>query len=91
MNKTELIAAIANATGETQTAAAKHLDAFIDIVGAQLGKGDDVTVTGFGKFSASKRPARVGRNPRTGESVNIPASTSVKFAAGSKLKLAVNG
>lgn len=91
MKKTELISALAQTTGESQAAAAKHLDAFIDVVTKQLAAGDEVNITGFGNFKVAKLAARTGRNPRTGESMPIAASTAARFAPGAKLKAALNG
>jgi len=90
MKKGDLVEALAKATGESQTTAAKHLEAFIDIVTQQMATGDEVTITGFGSFKASQRAARTGRNPSTGEAMEIPASTAVRFTPGAKLKAAVN-
>ena len=90
MNKTELVAAIANRSGATQADAGRVLDALIEEIQGVLATGGDVAITGFGKFSTSKRAARTGRNPRTGESLKIAASTTPKFTAGAVLKAAVN-
>ncbi len=90
MNKTELVDAIARDTGSTKTDAQAALDAFTDIVQKQLKKGDDVAITGFGKFSVTKRAARTGRNPQTGASLKIKASKAPKFSAGASLRAAVN-
>ncbi|TFZ04375.1 HU family DNA-binding protein [Ramlibacter rhizophilus] len=91
MKKGELVEALAQATGESQAAAAKHLDAFIEVISQQMASGDEVTITGFGSFKASKRAARTGRNPSTGAAMEIPESTAVRFTPGAKLKAAVNG
>ncbi|MBQ1496118.1 MAG: HU family DNA-binding protein [Bacilli bacterium] len=90
MSKQELIEAIAAKSGLTQADSSRALGAFIEVVTGTLKKGDKVTLTGFGVFSVSKREARNGRNPRTGEVVKIAASNSVKFKTGSKLKEAIN-
>ena len=67
------------------------IDAFIDAVTGSLKKGENVTLVGFGTFSQGKRAARSGRNPQTGAPIKIPAAKTAKFAAGAKLKAAVNG
>lgn len=90
MKKTELIEAIAAATGEPQAAMARALDALINIISNELAAGGEVAITGFGSFKASARAERIGRNPRTGEPLNIAASKSVKFVPGATLKTALN-
>ena len=90
MSKLEFIEAIAAKSGLTKADSARAVEAFQSVVTETLKKGDKVTLTGFGVFSVSKREARNGRNPRTGEVVKIAASNSVKFKTGSKLKEAVN-
>lgn len=91
MNKAELIEAITKkVSGASKRAAADMVDAFTGTVEATLKKGGSVTLIGFGTFSTGKRAARVGRNPRTGESIKIPAAKTVKFSAGAGLKKAVN-
>lgn len=90
MNKLELIDAIAAKSGLTKADSTRALDAFMAAVSETLKKGDKITLTGFGTFAVSKRAARDGRNPRTGEIVKIPARNSVSFKAGSKLKDSVN-
>ena len=90
MTKLEFIEAIAAKSGLTKADSARAVDAFQSVVTETLKKGDKVTLTGFGVFSVSKREARNGRNPRTGEVVKIAASNSVKFKTGSKLKEAIN-
>jgi nucleoid DNA-binding protein len=91
MNKTELIESIAKDAGLSQADARKAVESFVATVEKSLKKGDDVALTGFGKFSVTKRGARTGRNPQTGEPVKIKASKSPKFTAGAALKTAVNG
>ena len=90
MNKTELIEAIANESGLTKRDAEKALSAFADTVTSAMKNGDKVQLVGFGTFEVSKRAARTGRNPRTGETVEIAASATPKFKAGKALKNAVN-
>ena len=91
MNKTELIAAMAEKAGLTKVDAGKALNAYIDTVKEQLAKGEKITLIGFGTFSTVKRPARTGRNPRTGKAIKIAAKKSAKFKAGKALKDTVNG
>ena len=90
MNKTELIAAIAEKTELSKKDAEKALKAFTDVVAEQLKNGDNVQLVGFGTFEVSERAARDGRNPLTGEAMHIPASKSPKFKAGKALKDMMN-
>ncbi|HEX9569396.1 MAG: HU family DNA-binding protein [Rhodospirillales bacterium] len=90
MNKNDLVAAVASRTGLSKTDAAKAVDGFIDSVTAALKKGAEVRLVGFGTFSVSRRAATTGRNPRTGERIQIPASNQPKFKAGKALKASVN-
>ncbi|MBH1969635.1 HU family DNA-binding protein [Moraxellaceae bacterium AER2_44_116] len=89
MNKSELIDAIASSAELTKADAARALDATVAAVTAALAAGDAVTLVGFGTFSVKKRAARKGRNPKTGESIDIAASTVPDFKAGKSLKDAV--
>ncbi|MBQ2287667.1 MAG: HU family DNA-binding protein [Lachnospiraceae bacterium] len=90
MNKTELIAAIAEQAELSKKDAEKALKAFVDIVGEELKKGEKVQMVGFGTFELSERPERAGRNPQTGEVMQIAASKTPKFKAGKALKDLVN-
>ncbi len=90
MNKTELVAAIAEQAELSKKDAQKALEAFTDIVAKELKDGGQVQVVGFGTFKVSERAAREGRNPQTGETMNIKASKAPKFQAGKALKDAVN-
>ncbi|MDH3688564.1 MAG: HU family DNA-binding protein [Gammaproteobacteria bacterium] len=90
MNKAELIDVVVSSVDVTKADAARAVDAVFDGITKTLRKGDTVTLVGFGTFSVSKRAARVGRNPRTGESISIAASKTPKFKAGKALKDAVN-
>ena len=90
MNKTELVAAIAEQTELTKKDAEKALKAFTDVVTAELKKGEKIQLVGFGTFEVKDRPAREGRNPRTGETMKIKASKAPKFSPGKALKDAVN-
>ena len=89
MTKTELIREITNRTNITKKDAENAVSAFTDIVTEELAAGRSVQLPGFGVFEVSARSARTGRNPRTGEVVEIPASRTPKFRAGNKLKTAV--
>ena len=90
MNKNDLIAAVVDATGLTKADATKAVDGVLESVTGALKSGDEVRLVGFGTFSVAKRAASTGRNPRTGESIKIPASKQPKFKAGKALKDAVN-
>lgn len=90
MNKTELVAAIAEKTGLTKKDAEGAVKAFTDTVAEQLKAGDKIQLVGFGTFEVAERAARTGKNPQTGEAINIPASKAPKFKAGKALKDVVN-
>ena len=90
MNKTELIAAVAERTVLTKKDAEKAVKAFTDVVTDELVKGGKVQIVGFGTFEVSERAAREGRNPRSGETMTIAASKMPKFKAGKALKDVVN-
>jgi len=90
MNKNDLIAEVADTTGLTKADATKAVDGVLDIIATSLKKGDEVRLVGFGTFAVAKRAASEGRNPRTGEKINIPASKRPKFTAGKALKDVVN-
>lgn len=90
MNKNDLIVAVAEATSLSKADAGRAVEAVVDSITAALKKGKDVRLVGFGTFSIRKRAASTARNPRTGESIAIPASKRPKFSAGKALKDAVN-
>ena len=90
MNKTELIAAIAEQAEISKKDAEKALKAFVDVVTEQLKEGERVQLVGFGTFEVSERAAREGRNPQTGKTMKIAACKAPKFKAGKALKDAVN-
>ena len=90
MNKTELIDAMAADAGVSKAAAKKALESFLGNVGSTLKGGGRVSLVGFGSWSVSKRAAREGRNPRTGETIKIAAKNVVKFKAGAQLSDSVN-
>jgi DNA-binding protein HU-beta len=90
MNKTELVAAIAEKTELSKKDSEKALKAFIDVVSEELKKGEKIQLVGFGTFEVASRAARTGKNPQTGKVINIPASKAPKFKAGKALKDTVN-
>lgn len=90
MNKSELVEAVANGAGVSKAEAEGVLTTFFDTVKGQLATGDSVAWPGFGKFATTARQARVGRNPQTGESVEIAASTAARFTSSSLLKQHLN-
>jgi DNA-binding protein HU-beta len=90
MNKGELIEAVATATDLTKADATKAVEAFVDTVTRALKKGDQVSILGFGSFAVKSRAARQGRNPKTGETIEIAATRVPGFKAGKALKDAVN-
>ncbi len=90
MNKNDLVASIASDTGMSKADAANAVDGVIDSITAALGRGEEVRLVGFGTFNVVQRRATQGRNPRTGEPIQIPASNQPKFRAGKGLKSAVN-
>ena len=90
MNKTELIAAIAEQAEISKKDAEKALKAFVDVVTEQLKEGEKVQLVGFGTLEVSERAAREGRNPQTGETMEIKASKTPKFKAGKALKDMMN-
>lgn len=90
MNKQELISSVADSSGLSKADAGKATEAVFDTITESLGKGEEVRLVGFGTFSTTHRKASTGRNPRTGEPMQIKASTLPKFKAGKGLKDAVN-
>ena len=90
MNKTELIAAMADQAGLSKKDAEKALKAFTDIVADELKKGEKIQLVGFGTFEVAERAAREGRNPQSGEVMKIAASKAPKFKAGKALKDMIN-
>ncbi len=89
MNKTDLIEEIADEAKASKSEAQRFFEAFEDVVTSELKKGEDIQITGFGKFYVQKREAREGINPQTKEKMNIPASKVPKFTAGNSLKDAI--
>ncbi len=90
MNKSDLVDAVADSAGLSKADAGRALDAMVDAVTDALKGGDSVSLVGFGTFSVRDRAARIGRNPRTGETIHIKASKNPAFKAGKALKDAVN-
>ena len=90
MNKTEFVDAVAERADVQKSDAAKIVDSLVEVIGEQLGKGDQITLVGFGTFLVSKREARKGRNPRTGEEIQIAASNVPRFKPGKALKESIN-
>jgi DNA-binding protein HU-beta len=86
MNKSELVEAIAKLTSQTKADTERSLDAFIDVIGKNIKKKEGVKLVGFGTFSVSNRKARIGRNPQTGEEIQIPARRVPVFRPGKDLK-----
>ena len=90
MNKNDLVAAVSDSAGISKADATKAVDGVFDNITSSLQGGNEVRLVGFGTFSVSHRKATTGRNPRTGESIQIKASMQPKFKAGKALKEAVN-
>lgn len=90
MNKNDLVTAVADTSGLNKSDAARAVDAVFDCITGSLKSGQEVKLVGFGTFSVTRRQASVGRNPRTGEAINIAASNQPKFKAGKGLKDSVN-
>ena len=90
MNKTELIAEVAKKCGMSKKDAEKAINAFVDVVTESLANGDKIQIVGFGCFEVRERPARKGRNPMTGEAIDIDATRSVAFKPGKSIKDAMD-
>lgn len=90
MNKNDLIASVSTAAGLSKADGAGAVDAVLDSITSALASGGEVRLVGFGTFSVAQRRATTGRNPRTGEAIQIPASKQAKFKAGKALKDSVN-
>lgn len=91
MNKKELIAALADKTGSSKAEADRSVMALIEIISSTLKQGDSITLSGFGNLKVFERAARIGRNPKTGESVKIKPTKVATFKAGTALKALLNG
>jgi DNA-binding protein HU-beta len=86
MNKSELIEALAEATDTTKSSAGRSIEALVDIITAMAKEGDSLALPGFGTFSVKERAARAGRNPQTGEAIQIKASRALSFKQGKAVK-----
>jgi DNA-binding protein HU-beta len=91
IGKTELQQQVAEKAGLNKAQAARAVDAVLDSISSALAKGEEVRLTGFGNFRVTNTAARTGRNPRTGETINIPAGKRPAFSPGSRLKQSVGG
>ena len=91
MNKQELIGHVADRAGLNRNDAVRAVETMLEVIMSALKRGDEVRLVGFGNFSVTRRKASTGRNPRTGEPMQIKESTQPKFKAGKGLKDAVNG
>jgi DNA-binding protein HU-beta len=91
MNKTELVEALASRATLTKADAARAVDALTAVIGEELAKGGQVSILGFGTFAVTQRAARTGKNPKTGEALQIAARKAPKFSAGATLKKTVAG
>ncbi len=90
MNKNDLVSAVSNSAGMSMADANRAVDSVFDNITSSLRGGNEVRLIGFGTFSVANRKATTGRNPRTGETIQIPARRQAKFKAGKALKEAVN-
>jgi DNA-binding protein HU-beta len=90
MNKAQLVEAVAEASGLTKKDSAKAVEAVLASISTALGKKEEVTFVGFGRFKPSLRAARDGRNPKTGEKIKIPARTIVRFTSSKELQTTIN-
>lgn len=90
MNRQEFIDAVAASTGNSKAATAEAIDAVLEAITRAVTTGDTVQLAGFGSFATGQRAARVGRNPSTGEEIQIAAAKTVKFAAGKAFRESVN-
>ena len=88
MNKKELIGTVAAESGLTQKEATLALNALCRVIVSTLQQGDQVTLLGFGSFTVKERPARLGRNPRSGAAISIPAKKTVRFTPGTRMEIA---
>jgi DNA-binding protein HU-beta len=90
VNKNDLVAAVSGKAGLSKADSTRAVESVFDIIKSSLTEGNEVRLVGFGTFSVANRAASKGRNPRTGETINIPASKQPKFKAGKGLKESVN-
>jgi DNA-binding protein HU-beta len=89
LSKTDLAGLVADQSGLSSADAKRAVESTFEVVAARVAAGDEVSIGGFGKFSSAERSARQGRNPQTGETIDIPASKAPKFSAASAFKTAV--
>ncbi len=89
MTKQELIGQVASRTGMSGSQAQLAVAATVDVIAEELARGEEVSIAGFGKFAVSERSARTGRNPQTGEAIEIPASRAPRFSASAPLRRAL--
>lgn len=90
MNKSDLVNSISEQTGLSKAKSGQVVDTLTSVITESLSKGEKVTLVGFGTFTTSDRSARKGRNPKTGEVIDIPAKRVAKFKSGSELTKGVN-
>ena len=90
MNKAALVGKVSKDAGITKNAAVQAVDSFLDGIVSSMKRGQRVTLVGFGSFGVTKRKARTGRNPQTGETIKIKAKKAVKFKAGKELEHQLN-
>lgn len=90
MNKSDLVNSLAEGTGLTKTKSNEVIDTLVSVISEALKAGEKVTLVGFGTFATTKRDARKGRNPKTGETIDIPSKVVAKFKPGSELTKTVN-
>ncbi|WP_026414684.1 HU family DNA-binding protein [Actinomadura oligospora] len=91
MNKRELVDALSERMSSNKKEAAEFVDAFLEVIQTSVAKGDKVAITGFGSFEKADRPARTARNPATGKTIQVPATSVPKFKAGADFKNLVAG
>ena len=91
MNKGEFVEALADAMGSSRSEAGRALNAALELIAERLEKGEKVVFAGFGSFEVTERVARTGRNPQTGEPIQIPATNAPKFSPGATLKKRIAG
>jgi DNA-binding protein HU-beta len=91
LSKTDLAGLVADQSGLSSADAKRAVESTFEVVAARVAAGDEVSIGGFGKFSSAERSARQGRNPQTGETIDIPASKAPKFSPASAFKTAVKG
>lgn len=91
MNKADLINEVASSTGLSKTKSSEVIDAVFNAIGSTLSKGEKVSLAGFGNWETKSKDARIARNPKTGEEVQVPSKTVTKFKPGAALNKQING